>query len=148
MAPITQFQVETPNADAQVTVTREGERTIIDVVSERGIGEATITLVSGPKPASMTVRLHLDGLEQFTVRYGETEIMLAVPSAGDLPSFQSVRQAASTSGDEEMIAADSPFWMETTVSDDDPRFEVELPRDFLDGPETTLTIHWIDFFRG
>lgn len=63
-------------------MTQTPTRTVLEVVSQGGIGAADVEMGPGPRPPRLVIRLHLAGLEQFRLIYGDTIITAAVASVG------------------------------------------------------------------
>ncbi len=59
---------------SEVRVVNEDGAARIEVISEGGIGRASVELVSGEWPATTVVRLHLKGLEGFTASSGAARL--------------------------------------------------------------------------
>ncbi|MGB3767252.1 MAG: hypothetical protein WA947_11895 [Phormidesmis sp.] len=102
--------------------------TLIDVSSEFGIGRATVKLAQGEWPEAVTVRLHLRGLEGFTVSNGTTVI----------EKHQLSVQAYSFNG---------RFFSRDDSVDETGYYEVRLPALLFAEGATALEIQWIDFYR-
>ena len=147
-----QLHVESDRPSAQVTVSYEENRAIVDVHSDNGIGRATVKLVSGKWPHSILMRFHLQGLENLQFSYDETAVVLSINTQN------MILQSVSTSGeDQQMIDEGSGYWMPVTFVDrggspaDSPSaggvIEVGIPPNFLAGAYNEFTINWIDFYR-
>ena len=142
--------------DAQIEVTQTPTQTLLTVVSQGGIGEADVSLTPGAKPARLIFRLHLRGLEQFRLIYGDTLITAAVASAGQ-PIVRQQRSLLSAPGTEESLTAASRFWLplrlvtdtagEARIPLENGFFELEAPPDLLAGDTRAFRFEWIDFFR-
>jgi hypothetical protein len=131
----------------RVTLTMDGASAQFDVHSERGIGSATVQWLSAPLPTAIILRLHLRGLEGFSLSYGATSIRLAVPGTG--APLQSLVLQENGVNDEQPITPDSPYWLSTTVVGQGAEgyFEVALPAHFFAQGQTQFTIQWVDFYR-
>jgi len=142
--------------DAQIEVTQSPTQTLLMVVSQSGIGEADVSLTPGAKPARLIFRLHLRGLEQFRLIYGDTVITAAVASAGQ-PIVRQQRSLLSAPATEESLTAASRFWLplrlvtdaagEARIPLENGFFELEAPPDLLAGDTRAFRFEWIDFFR-
>jgi hypothetical protein len=147
--PIT-YAVTPGKEDAEVSYQVSGRDVTVEVHSQSGIGNAHLTQTGGPAPASVTMRLYLKGLEQFTFEYPAAAVTAAVSSRDG-----SVSESASVNGGaEQPIAADSPYWMPVKINAADPSiplkdgyFEVQAPKDFLASVGREFTLRWVDFFR-
>ncbi len=142
--------------DAQIEVTQTLTETLLDVVSPSGIGAADVSLTPGAKPPRLIIRLHLRGLEQFRLIYGDTIITAAVASVGQ-PIVRQQRSLVSAPATEESLTAASRLWMPLRLVTDAASgakiplengfFEVAAPPDLLAGDYRALRFEWIDFFR-
>jgi hypothetical protein len=146
------FAVAAEGAGNQLAVNLEGEAVVIDVHSQRGIGAATVELISGAAPKTIVMRLYLKGLEEFRLSYGQREITGRV-SSGDSSVDQSV---ASPDAGEQPITNASRFWMNITIISDQATahipldqgyFEIRLPEEVLQEGRRLFAIRWVDFYR-
>ena len=134
---------------------REGA-VILDVYSESGIGRAAVS--PGPQgwPSGLVFRLHLRGLESFSVQFGEFHLDSSVLSRapyGQACEFQGGRGPDGTT----RVTEASPYWMSAVmVTEDDASrnipleegyFEVTVPRAVLKRDPEMLRVQWIDFYR-
>jgi hypothetical protein len=146
------YQVSSSRPSAQVTARSEGDKAIIEIYSENGIGDATVNLVSGDWPAKIVMRFHLQGLEGMQFTYDETQVILSVTTQNMI--LQSVSQDGGAS---EPTEDGSAYWMPVSFFDkegaavDRPAaggvIEVIAPADFHAGDHAAFTINWIDFYR-
>jgi len=150
-APV--FRLTAEGNGNELTVSTEGETAIVDVQSQSGIGSATIKLVSGEFPENIVLRLHIQGLEEFSLSYNETTITASVSSSDSRSVFQSV---ASPEEGERPITPDSPSWLDITIVSDQATphipldqgyFEITLPKGLLTEADSSFSIQWIDFYR-
>ena len=109
--PIT-YAVTPGKEDATVTYQVNGGDVTVDVRSKSGIGSAQLTQTGGIAPTSLTMRLYLKGLEQFTFQYPAATVTAAVSSHdGSVSESVSVKGGA-----EQPIGPDSPYWMPVKIS--------------------------------
>ena len=147
--PIT-YRVTPGKEDATVTYQANGRDVTIEVRSQSGIGSAQLTQTGGPAPASVTMRLHLKGLEQFTFQYPAAAVTASISSHdGSVSESVSLEGAVA-----QPIRTDSPYWMPVKIHATDPSiplkdgyFEVQAPKDFLTSASREFTLHWVDFYR-
>jgi hypothetical protein len=139
--------------DAQITLQSTPQQLLVDVRSSAGIGDATIRLAPGAKPAKIILRFHLAGLEAMSFRYGQTAVSVSIASSGDHRTLESVSSGGDAAGSRP-IASSSPFWMPVTIVSKDNAYpiqdgyvDVEAPRDFLAGSERQFSFEWVDFYR-
>ncbi|MFZ2423656.1 MAG: hypothetical protein WA029_21190 [Anaerolineae bacterium] len=143
--------------DAQIAVTQTPTQTVLEVVSQGGIGEADVEMGPGARPPRLVIRLHLAGLEQFRLTYGDTIITAAVASVGQ-PIVRQQRSLLSAPATEETLTDASCFWLPLRLVTDtataaqipleNGAFELELSPDFWAGDYRSFHFEWIDFFRG
>lgn len=126
-----------------VTVTA-GRTVTLDITSDTGIGSATVTLGKA-RPERLVLRLHLKGLEHFSLTQGNTELGMAVSSATEHPAHRWVTRLDDPKHAEEPVAEGNPLWMPMRTGDG--CFAIEAPKTVLEGKEATLTVRWIDFYR-
>jgi hypothetical protein len=144
------FIVITKNPDDQVDIQYENGRTLIDIQSPTGIGSAMFELESGSMPGSMTLRLHLKGLEEFRLTSAQDQISASVSSG-----YVSSNETILSSGTETPLQPGHPLWTEieiisetgTTIPLEEGYFEVTVPPDFLQNVGKTFQIEWVDFYR-
>ncbi len=117
-----------PGRKSEIKVISGKEQSIIDISSESGIGGGTVKLIQGTWPETLIVRLHLKGLEGFTVSNGKLKI-----EKSDL----SVK-AYNKDGE--------PF-TDKYLPGEQGYYEVQLPNTLFVGGTTDLEIQWIDFYR-
>ncbi|HOF87786.1 MAG TPA: hypothetical protein PLZ36_06735 [Armatimonadota bacterium] len=125
-----------------ITTAARGNTVTVDITSEGGIGSATITL-GDPRPARLIIRLHLKGLEHFSLTQGDTTLGAAVGSGADHPVRRWIMRRGEA--EEAPLAEGSPLWMPLTRGDD--AFTLEAPTPLLHGDAAELALHWVDFYR-
>ena len=147
--PIT-YNVTSGKDDAAVTYQVNGGDVMVDVRSKSGIGSAQLAQTGGTAPTSLTMRLYLKGLEQFTFQYPAATVTAAV-SSHDGSVSESVTIQGSTA---QPIGPDSPYWMpvkigaaDTSIPLQDGYFQVQAPRAFIEDASREFTLHWVDFYR-
>lgn len=143
-----EFEVVVDKAGDRVVVTSDEDRAIFDVWSETGIGAAAVSLEAGAMPPSISLRLHLRGLEQMSFAYDGTVVSLSVSSSGDRP----VLQSATVDGDEMAVTPLSPYWMDVTQAESEAgaaggSYQVTAPPAFFAAAAAEFRITWIDFYR-
>lgn len=142
----------TPSHDDMQAVVNPGPPLHIEIDDPQGIG--AITLSNVPVTAPLTVRLHLNALEQLQVR-AET---FAIDARGSQGSGVATDTVWSEGGVTRPLTAEEPNALiitahaqdgtpATTVPLDDHYFDVTLPSALIDRASGTLTISWIDFYR-
>ena len=147
-----QYQVNNIRPSSQVTVSNEGEVANVQVISETGIGSATIGLVSGSWPDSIQMHFHLQGLEGLHFLYNETAVNISVNTQDMILQNVSVDGATAEEIDEA-----SSYWMAVSFEDSEGSavsspvpggvIIVEAPAAFFTGEYPEFTINWVDFYR-
>jgi hypothetical protein len=133
----------------------DGQAKILTVTSPSGIGGATITPKAGKWPETVTIRLRLGGLESLTVSNGKATLSTSVSSHGDGKAEVHLTE----SGKQKSIDSKSPYWMELRVLDakgnptkkipvQDGYFEFTVPKALMGDGIKSITLNWIDFYRG
>ena len=143
----------TPSHDAMQTTVTAGPPPHIEIEDQRGIGGITL-FTDADHSSSLTIRLHLNALEQLHIRSDAFEIE-ARGSQGS-----SVAPAATWSDGSESrpLTSEDPYapvitahtqdgTPATTVPLDEGYFDVTLPAALMERASGTLTISWIDFYR-
>lgn len=149
-----EFTIVTKKAEVQVRKTREGA-VVLDIQSPTGIGSANIALRAGGWPDVVLVRLHLRGLESLRISSGTNGVSASVSSRGEY----TVRVYRVEGNVEKPLSQGSPLWPRIraleangkparTIPLENGYFEVALPKAFLGSQAKSVTIEWIDFFRG
>ena len=150
---VPEFKIIPAKQEDIVTVSNESSATVFDIQSVSGIGSASIELVSGTLPESVTVRLNTTGLEEFRLSYNETIIAASVPS-GD--GFGNASERLLSPDGESPITALHPLWMKIEIVSnqsvqkiplEEGYFEITLPKEFAQDSGGAFEISWIDFFR-
>jgi len=121
----------------QIKVSHQADTTVFHVADQFGIGNATIKLVTGKWPAKVLVRLHLGGLEGFSLTAGDK-----VLSRSDLQ----VRML-----DAKGKALPGRYLLKPTDANASKRvagyYEVELPAMLLTATVKEVKLSWVDFYR-
>jgi hypothetical protein len=133
-------------SDTRVTLARAGTRTVVEVYSPRGTGHSRITLVD-PLPGPLEFRLHLAGLEHFSLAYAGTIVRLAVATHAGTPVLVTVQTAGEP---EASVAPDGPHRMIVYIpvsGTADPVYRVVAPPDISRRRPQVFEIEWIDFYR-
>jgi hypothetical protein len=138
-----------------VEVRADKDKALFIVKSPFGISQAVVERVDESWPKVIVLRLHLKGLESFKVSNGKTTLDAA---AGIQDGKPKVRQWKD--GKEDVsLDEKSPLWMDIRILGADSKaakalplkdgyFEVTLPRAIFEGNPKTITVGWIDFYRG
>ncbi len=132
-----------------------GDVTTVDVHSPFGISQATLTREGESWPRRLVLRLHLRGLENFQAGHDKATLHASVGSRDNQPDVRLWKNGEETKGMERTDA----LWTEVRLvgSDGKPTgkipleggyIEIPLPRALFDGNPRSLTVRWIDFYRG
>jgi hypothetical protein len=149
------FKITTRRKDDGVEVTVEKGKTVFSVKSPFGIGQAVIERREDAWPQAVVLRLYLKGLSSFRASNGKATLDAAV-SIGD--GKQKVRMWKDGKEDA-TLDEKSPLWTDIRIVGGDGKparelplkdgyFEVVLPRAFFEGNPKSITLNWIDFYRG
>jgi hypothetical protein len=149
------FDIATKKKEDRVVVTVADGKTVFDIHSRSGIGAADVTRKQDRWPEAVVIRLHLGGLESFAVTSGKIRLMTSVASHGGHAKRLHVDQ----DGTDSEVKKGSPFWTEIKVLGADGKpsldyplndgyFEIALPAAVLREQPKTITLAWIDFYRG
>ncbi len=147
--PVT-YSITPGKDDAKVSYQVSGGDVTVEVRSPSGIGSAQLSQTGGPAPTSVTTKLYLKGLEQFTFEYPGATVTASVSSHdGSISESVSVDGGAA-----QPIVPSSPYWMTVTINPSDLSiplkdgyFEVQVPEDFLTSASREFTMNWVDFYR-
>lgn len=149
------FKITTKKKDDTVQVRPEKDKTVFIVQCPSGIGQAVIERQEKTWPKLVVLRLHLKGLSSFRASNGRVRLDAAV-------SIQEgkVKVRLWKDGKEDALLGEkSPFWTDIRIVGDDGKpakaiplkngyFEVALPRVFSEEQPRSITLNWIDFYRG
>lgn len=146
------FIITTKCENDKVQVPVEQGKATFSIHSPFGISQAVINRRGEDWPESVTLRLHLKGLEHFKITNGDTALKGAVSCHGG-----KVRLWRDDKEDSP-LNAESPFWMVVRMvgNDGEPaetiplvngHFEMKLPRALFEKNPKSIVISWIDFYR-
>jgi hypothetical protein len=146
-----EFLVTLKNSGDEIIILDENSKTIINILSDFGIGSATLTLVSGTMPDTILLRLHLKGLEDFQLISGNKTLAASIAS-GEVFNITNQR-VVSASGEFPLLSID-PLWMNIEIVSEHKHipletgyFEITIPRDFIRHAGASFEVKWIDFYR-
>lgn len=124
----------------------EAEELIVDIYSETGIGEATISVPTIPASMPIALRLHLRALEGWKFTFDNLSTSGAADETGNIYAESQVGEEAL-----QVIDESSPMWMQAThvpnESDTNGYYELTLPRAFLESGLNEFTISFVDYYR-
>ena len=145
--------VVTTGAGDSVNLLGSDDMLVVEISSERGIGNASLALDPAALPETLLLRLHLHGLEQLTVDNGAQQMAIAVASS---PPYAVTQTLTGTEGSQPLQEGDDLWAAVTLVTDDgsapaiplqDGYFDVLLPAGLVDAGHASLEIAWVDFYR-
>lgn len=146
------FTITMKRDNDRVAVKAEKDKVVFSVHSPFGISNAVIERADEKWPDAVFLRLHLKGLENFSVSNDKVKLEASVSS-------QDGKVRLWKDGKEDTpLDAKSPYWMEIQMvgSDGKPAktsplkdgyFEMTLPKAFFEGNPKSITLNWIDFYR-
>lgn len=123
------LQTTTNGAGNQITAALAHGTLTIDIVSESGIGQGTVTGLATPMPTTITLNLHVNGLEKFQLTSGTTTITAQVSSIDN----SIIQHVAHNSTAVQPIDSDDPRWLTILLPDaDEPLYIVDVPSQLLE----------------
>lgn len=146
------FKVTTKRDTDTVDVRADKDKTVFNVKSPFGISHAVIERTGEKWPDAVVLRLHLKGLENFSVTNDKVKLEASV-------SGQNGKVRVWKDGKEDApLDAKSPYWMEIRMVGGDGKpakaiplkdgyFEMVLPKAFFEGNPKSIIVNWIDFYR-
>ncbi|HQX50542.1 MAG TPA: hypothetical protein PK992_05105 [Planctomycetaceae bacterium] len=145
-----QFKITTKRDNDKIEVQIENGKAEVSINSPFGISQATIERLPEHWPDAVVLRLHLKGLENFTVTNGKITLNAAV-SSHDVRLWKD-------DNEDSPLDSKTPYWMEIRMAGNDGKtvktiplndgyFEMALPKVFFEGNLKSITLNWIDFYR-
>ncbi|MCZ2343403.1 MAG: hypothetical protein LC104_16660 [Bacteroidales bacterium] len=149
--PMTTHSV-TASDDDRVTAQHTANQVVFSIRSPSGIGRTAIPRPRGGWPESVVLRLHLKGLEFFSVKNDTLTLAAAVSSQDGKARIWQEGQ------EHQPLDAQSPLWFPIRgfgpdgkpvrgLPPDKGYWELQLPRSFLKQKPDVLAVRWIDFYR-
>ena len=148
-------KITTERQDDRVEVKAEKDRAVFAVKSPFGISEAVIERQDDTWPKAVVLRLHLKGLESFRASNGKVRLDAAV----SIQEGKTKLRLWKDGKEDAPLDEKSPLWTDIRIVGGDGKpakelplkegyFEVALPRAFFEGNPKSITLNWIDFYRG
>lgn len=146
------FKITTQRENDCVEVKAEKDQATFSIRSPLGISRAVIERAGDKWPATVTLRLHLRGLESLKVTNGKVTLEAAVSS-------QDGKVRLSQDGKDDLSRdPKSPYCMTIRIVGNDGKpatvlpikdgyFEMALPKAFFEGNPKSIAVNWIDFYR-
>ena len=136
------FQITTKRADDRVEVKSEKDKATFSIHSPVGISQAVIERKIARWPDAVVLRLYLSGLERFTATNGTLRLDASVASGdGQVRQWQDGQE-------DKRLTTSHGHWMPIERIGRDGCFELRLPRAMFESNPKSITLHWIDFYRG
>jgi len=101
----------------EINILSKGKTPIFEVISEFGIGKGSIELMEGDWPRKCIIRLHLHGLEGFSLLVGD------------------------------QVYEKSEFEVKAFQDSEKGYYEVKVPRSLLPEDVDKFSFSWVDFYR-
>ncbi len=129
----------------------EGDSATLVVFSQSGIGRAKRTSKNGNWPTTVTLRLHLTGLEHFAISAGKVKLTGSVLSHSG--NTARLFLTGNGSGEERELGTaikdfDANGKPAAGLSGKGGHFEITLPKSLLTSQPKCMELAWIDFYRG
>jgi hypothetical protein len=148
------FKITTRRMDDEVRVQVEKDRTLFSVKGQSGISNADIERLGARWPDTVTLRLHLKGLESFRASNGQVTLDATVSTDEGKPTVRLWKGGNENSE----LDKKSPLWMDVRILAGDGKlaeaipskdgyFEMTLPKAFFAGNPKSITLRWIDYYR-
>jgi hypothetical protein len=149
------FKITTKRKGDSVEVREAKSKVVFIIRSPFGISQAVIEREGEKWPDLVGLRLHLKGLSSFRASNGTVRLDAAVSSQEGKVKVRMWKDGK----EEAPLDEKSSFWTAIRIigSDGKPAkelplkdgyFEVTLPRVFFQGNPKSITLNWIDFYRG
>ncbi len=149
------FKITTRRADDAVQIQSGEEGTVFKASSPFGISRAVVERLVNRWPKAVALRLHLKGLSSFHASNGKVTLDAAVSVEGGKVKVRVWKDGK----EEDLLDEKSPLWVAVRVVGADGKparelpvkggyFEVRLPQAFFAGNPKSITLSWIDFYRG
>ena len=151
----TRFSITTKRSDDNVEFKVDDDKTVFTIRSPFGISSAEIERIDYKWPDIVMVRLYLKSLENLRITNGKVTLEASVSSH----DTKSPVRLWMDKNEDAPLDAKSPFWMAIRMFGGDAApanviplengyFEMKLSKAFFDDNPKSITISWIDFYRG
>ena len=149
------FTITMKRKDDSVEVHADKDKTLFSVKSPFGISQAVIERQEATWPKAVVLRLHLQGLESFRASNGKVRVDAAV----SIQEGKAQVRLWKDGKEDAPLDEKSPLWMDIRIVGGDGKparelplkggyFEVALPKALFEGNPKSVTLNWIDFYRG
>lgn len=149
------FKITIKRDDDRVDVKAEKGMATLSIHSPFGISQAVIERTGEKWPDAVVLRLHLKGLENFKVTNGKVKLEASASLQDGKPLVRLWKDGKEDSP----LDSKSPYWIDVRILNGDGKpakaiplkdgyFELPLPTAFFEGNPKSITVNWIDFYRG
>jgi hypothetical protein len=149
------FKITTRRKDDSVEVRAHKDKTLFTVRSPFGISQAIIERADDKWPKVVVLRLHLKGLSNFRASNGKVALEAAVSIQEGKPKVRLWKDGK----EDAPLDEKSPLWTNIRIVGGDSKpakelplkdgyFEMTLPKLIFEGSPKSITVSWIDFYRG
>jgi hypothetical protein len=145
-----EFEITTRKPADEIKAAIDGNKATFDVSCPSGIGGGTITIAKGKWPDTVVVRLHLGGLESFSLSNGKLKLSGSVSShSGNKRqlSLSDVGKKGERDAGTEIKVFDAAGKPVKGLPGKGGCFEITLPKALLEGQPKSLNLYWVDFYR-
>lgn len=130
---------------ASTELTIDDDRALIDVTDPRGINGLTAQLTTGQWPATITVRLRLQGLEQLDIAYDNITLTTG-RSSNESPDPPLMLTVTDDQGNAQTASPSADIYYPDIRRTADG-YEIDLPPHFFNEAQPSFSMRWIDFYR-
>jgi hypothetical protein len=134
------IRAELKKPEDTIAITSEGQAIVVTIASKGGIGGATLVRLGKSWPATITIRLTLNGLESFGMSNGSIRFNTSLKSPKRMPYWKL--------GKNEKQPDPPDGTLEVKIIKKDEWFEITVPSEMIQGNPEQVSFGWIDFFRG
>jgi hypothetical protein len=146
------FKFETKRPDDKVECKFEQDRAIISIRCPFGISNAVIERINDAWPSRTILRLHLQGLEKFSITNNKLTLNATVGSSDGRQRMWKDKDESTS------LDSESPYWIDIRMENREHKptnnmpqkegyFELHLPNALFEGNPKSITLNWIDFYR-
>ncbi|MGE0053093.1 MAG: hypothetical protein AB7S74_02690 [Hyphomicrobium sp.] len=147
---VPRLSFETRRSDTSITLSQVGSAVLVDIKCPSGIDRGTLTRTEAHWPEEIRVRLHLSGLESFSVGNGLMEMNWFVSNSAEHRTTQSVKTKDGTT----TLKSGDPQWSQVMVKQSSEKgsaavdyLDIVLPKALVATNPESLSLAWVDFYR-
>jgi hypothetical protein len=149
------FKITTKRKDDAVEVRADKDKALLIIRSPFGISQAVVERQDDTWPKAVVLRLRLKGLSSFRASNGK----LILDAAVAIEEGKTRVRLRKDGKEDAPLDQTSPFWTDIHIVGGDGQparelplpdgyFEVALPRALFETNPRSITLGWIDFYRG